>query len=598
MFSATMQPPRAVRGTALIFGMICLVLMFGLAVAVHTLSQGSNVQAKMYTDDMLLFVAAESALDAGEQRINSSVANWEDPDDAFASTYNDVQVSTELQHVDNLDYVRTDADGIQTSVQVWKLSATAEKEISAAGDVASKTVERSILVAITPLFQFVTFYNNDLEINPGPDMTLTGRIHTNSDLYLGAGNNLWFNSNYIRAVGGIYRARKDDWSRSTGNVYIRNKETDDYVLMENRSQFDPPNGDESGFDSNYAGYDENGDGDFLDANDWLNWTLGAIDRWGGTVQSNVHETEVWESPEVKTTEQLVSKPGGAYDEHDNYVGSGNGDYDRGFYYETAELIIKDDRAYDKDGNDVTGTLPADTITEKTMYDAREGKTITVTEVDMQKLSQSGAWPANGLVYATRTDMTTQEEVGSSYQPNGVRLANGEQLAGPLTLVSNCPVYVKGDYNTGVAEGEMGDGYTGAYGKQPAAVITDAINLLSNSWDDTKGPGDGLSDATETTFNMAVVTGNQVTEFNGAYNGGFENLPRFHEDWSGVNAIIRGSFVNLWQSKVGVGDWSYGSPRYTAPNRDWDFDSDFLDADNLPPYTPRAVGTESRVQWEL
>jgi hypothetical protein len=98
--------------------------------------------------------------------------------------------------------------------------------------------------------------------------------------------------------------------------------------------------------------------------------------------------------------------------------------------------------------------------------------------------------------------------------------------------------------------------------------------------------------------MAVVTGNQVTEFNGAYNGGFENLPRFHEDWSGVNAIIRGSFVNLWQSKVGVGDWSYGSPRYTAPNRDWDFDSDFLDADNLPPYTPRAVGTESRVQWEL
>src|SRR5262245_39332817 len=34
-----------------------------------------------------------------------------------------------------------------------------------------------------PIFQFLAFYANDLEINPGPQMDLHGRIHTNGKLY-------------------------------------------------------------------------------------------------------------------------------------------------------------------------------------------------------------------------------------------------------------------------------------------------------------------------------------------------------------------------------------------------------------------------------
>jgi hypothetical protein len=179
-------------------------------------------------------------------------------------------------------------------------------------------------------------------------------------------------------------------------------------------------------------------------------------------------------------------------------------------------------------------------------------------------------------------MTKEDDVGSGYQPNGIRMTNGEELAAPMTLVSDCPTYIQGDFNT--------------VDKKGASVITDAINLLSNDWDDSKGDGD-LPSASNTTYNCAFVTGNQQTVFNGAYNGGLENLPRFHENWSGRTATIRGSFVNLWDSQVGVGDWVYGSDNYQAPNRDWDFDNDFFDADNLPPFTPRAVGTSQSVQWE-
>ena len=76
-------------------------------------------------------------------------------------------------------------------------------------------------------------------------------------------------------------------------------------------------------------------------------------------------------------------------------------------------------------------------------------------------------------------------------------------------------------------------------------MADAVNLLSNAWTGNKQPGT-LPEATETTFNTAVVTGIHESSV-GSYNGGFENLPRFHENWSGIECHINGAFVNTWTS---------------------------------------------------
>jgi hypothetical protein len=51
----------------------------------------------------------------------------------------------------------------------------------------SASVSRVAELEVTPLFQFAVFYNSDLEIQPGPNMKLTGRVHTNRDMYLGSG---------------------------------------------------------------------------------------------------------------------------------------------------------------------------------------------------------------------------------------------------------------------------------------------------------------------------------------------------------------------------------------------------------------------------
>lgn len=129
-------------------------------------------------------------------------------------------------------------------------------------------------------------------------------------------------------------------------------------------------------------------------------------------------------------------------------------------------------------------------------------------------------------------------------------------------------------------------------------MADAITVLSEDWGRMAGmaasdPDQDLAyselalnsrTASSTTINAAVMLGNTETQW-GAYNGGLENVLRFLERWSGVTLTFRGSIIDLWYSEHATGNWLYGSPVYTAPNRDWDFDPDLLSFDNLPPFTP-------------
>jgi len=136
-------------------------------------------------------------------------------------------------------------------------------------------------------------------------------------------------------------------------------------------------------------------------------------------------------------------------------------------------------------------------------------------------------------------------------------------------------------------------------KKGASVISDAINLLSNAWDDSKTQGN-LPRADHTTYNLAIVTGNQETEDyddNGTmeYNGGLENLPRFHEKWSGKTCTINGAFVNLWTSKYANGLWMINGDRYKPPHRNWNYDPDILT--NMPPFPPMSVTTPIVVPWQ-
>jgi hypothetical protein len=186
---------------------------------------------------------------------------------------------------------------------------------------------------------------------------------------------------------------------------------------------------------------------------------------------------------------------------------------------------------------------------------------------------------------------------------GVRVSGSPNLDFPaganptgLTVASDHAVYVEGHYNSGTGACSFG-----TCPKAPAALMGDALNVLSNGW---SGNAACLNDcqsrralasriAASTVLNAALLAGVDET-VPGTYNGGLENYPRFHEDWSGRTLTYRGSFVSLGTPRHNDGIWcGTGDPCgiYNAPGRNWDYDADFQDVASLPPLTPRFVAVE-------
>lgn len=508
------------RGSALLLALVVSILLILTMAAIVSTTQSLGKHTRWRVEQTRALALAEGVTESAQRRMLVQVANFQPPDLSGTITINSTDYTYTAVPVGS-SYTQTDPDGVQRNVQHYEVSATVQSGEGHA------TVARVIDLTTTPIFQYMIFYNDDLEILPGPDMLLAGRVHSGGDMYVGSRRTLTVDTEYFRCTGGILRKRKNDGSTTSGAIDIKVTSESTFVDMD------------STHDATFPG--------------WVNY---ALDTWKGTVKDGAHGVKAVAAPNVGSIKAFLP---------DSVT--------KGYYHDNADLVIINGTTVDANGNGVT--LPAGTVQELTMYDGREGRYVTVTEVDIALLNASGEFPANGLIYAYRTDSTTT-------QPNGIRITNGAELLSPLTVVSEDPVYIHGDYNT--------------VNKKGAAVISDAVNLLSSAWNDSKGPGD-LPLAADTTYNLAFITGIVPTPNGGGdYSGGFENLPRFHEDWSDKSARIRGAFINIFASELATSPWRYGGDLYKAPLRDWQYDPALNDPNNLPPFTPDAVYFE-RVLWD-
>jgi hypothetical protein len=248
------------------------------------------------------------------------------------------------------------------------------------------------------------------------------------------------------------------------------------------------------------------------------------------------------------------------------------------YENKAGLKLVDGQAYFKESNgtwtNVTSAMTtAGIITTGTFTDAHESKTVSSIDIDVAKLNASTYYPTNGIIYASKS--------ASGSNLAAVRLKNGSTIKSALTVATNNPLYTVGSYNT--------------VSKKPASLIADSYTVLSNNWADGKSASDRDSRvATATQVNASYMTGNYETGTSGrAYNGGFENLPRFLENWSNISFTWRGSAVALWYARQTSGAWS--GNYYSPPLRDWAFDNDLLDVNKLPPGTPM-INIVERKNW--
>jgi hypothetical protein len=252
----------------------------------------------------------------------------------------------------------------------------------------------------------------------------------------------------------------------------------------------------------------------------------------------------------------------------------------------------------------------------------KGRLIRMLNVDVQGVMNCasalmgkslGDSTEGGLVWhftvlGPKSDVDVTKTTPDAPNSYGIRLYNGAKLGSSvagspeikgLTIASDQAMYIRGDYNS--------------ISKKPAAIMADSINVLSNSspLDDsyTCTGYNAIYNASDcpdanttavagriasntTTINAAFLAGVDVTgNVAGENSGGLNNYPRLHENWSGKTFTYRGSMVSLGKARRvngqfgDVGDtWNI----YFAPTRAWSYETDFDNASNLPPLTPRFV----------
>ena len=540
-------------------------------------------------------------------------------------------------------------------------------------------VGAEFLVGYIPLFQFVAFYRDDLEILPGPTMNLLGRVHTNGDLYLNANNELNVIDDpsvgvftvQVSAGGNIFRGRKDR-DECGGSVSIDKLE--DSVA---------PFGD---LDPKSLLCDGSGTTE-IPHEDLAAWQGSIIDNVGNIAIPEPDIIEVgsgifWERADLRIALKMGvagNLPGGGVLPHSIEVQDSNGNRD-GFV--TAQLhAFMADQAWNGLNSSYPGTMPIfytdipgcdcadgtevcsnEVLTCYTpalparpqgggsgaysdvmgagvgnfdldyrragYYNHREDKWMRLLNINITDLIQWNAM--NGEPFFATTDSsdgglvifaTVDGPESAIVNRYGVRVFGSRDIPLPggigvsadptgVTVVTDQAMYVLGDYNRGTA--------AGGPARQPAALIGDSLNAMSERYwrgasaatgctadcctgdfcrdgQSVRSLGSSRRDAQTTTINSAFLGGVDTT-IPSDYNGGLENYPRFHEDWSGGRALnYQGSFVSLGEAERVNGDWcgtggstTSGCNIYKPPVRNWNFDPAFNDAANLPPLTPRFV----------
>ena len=179
--------------------------------------------------------------------------------------------------------------------------------------------------------------------------------------------------------------------------------------------------------------------------------------------------------------------------------------------------------------------------------------------------------------------------------HALKLTNGNDIRGTgvtgLTVVSENPVYIEGDWNSfdaGVSD------FNGA--NAATAVIADAVTLLSNNWNDDNSfnnPYDPnqRTRGTPTWYRLAIIGGKGAafpwpngtpTDF--GTDGGAHNFLRYLEDGDqAVNYL--GATATFFYNRQAVGTYKCCTTVYNAPGRNYNFDINFNNPALLPPNTP-------------
>jgi hypothetical protein len=578
----------AQAGSALPLALLAMLLLSVLGFALVTLGQSETTIAGNWRSYSAAFYGADAGVESGIVGLRNLLIGTPNPSTSqvnaiVAPTLNNTSLTFASYSVTQTPtpYNATMPSGPYGGLSGLFTDYRIISRVQAPNGTRSNLTQTFHYVGI-PLFQFAVFYGAgvDLEISPGANMTLNGKVFANSNIYLSpqSGSTLQMDS-LVATAGNIYRTIKRSGSPAVegygGNPQIKDASGNFQTL-----NFDHVD------NQNFAGT-------------WTSsqWQAAAQSLFNGTVK----DSSMGVQQIIPPIPQLFYNPSNpdqvAHEMIELPNGSDAANLASAKLYAQAGIRIVDGMATTESGSSIS--LPSGTISTSTFYDAREQNVMQVTNVDISKLSSSwlASNLANGLLYVASSSAgpaapCAQGTRTSANPCPAVRLINGSAInaTGGLTVASQNPVYIQGDYNTAMTG-------TGGTSHPPAAVLADAVTVLSNNWSDTNAAtsSSALSsrNASSTTVNAALATGPSNESTSGAGNGQLENDIRFLENWSGQTMTYSGSIVDLWHSMQVTAPWQNTGVYYNAPIRNWSYDTLFNT--NPPPGTPRGV-VMTRGQW--
>lgn len=226
------------RGIVLVIALMLMGLMAALA----------GVYSRMILADVKMtggagqerkgFYAAEAGLNYAMNDVRALFASFDPPSEHtghvnVGSGANQRTVDYEVKEVPGRNPGPTEIipagkhfAGMSSIPSEFTVTATAD---NSAGDEEAQ-LGAEFTIHSVPIFQFLAYYANNLEMLPGPNMTVSGRIHTNENLYLNTnagsffaiGDRLAAPANrfiQVSASRNIWRGRLDS-SSCTGNVAV------------------------------------------------------------------------------------------------------------------------------------------------------------------------------------------------------------------------------------------------------------------------------------------------------------------------------------------------------------------------------------------
>jgi len=444
------------------------------------------------------------------------------------------------------------------------------------------TAQEDVLLALVPLSTWAIFYNGLLEFSQCATMIVNGRVQANGPIYVGTSASLTFNSGVSTTstlTAPLVDGLSSGWTPGTSSTW--------------HTTF-----------NGTPGYATNVASVTVSLNMTNSHFLIDIPPAGESPTSSTGIQRLYNQAQMIL---LVTNASASYVTN-----------------LTVNLTIQNSVNGQVPGNDpspvvltysnatpglLSSNLPFLSLTNMT-FDQREQDTNVFTQIDVGRFaswvatnanvqsklpSGSGIYPSILYVADRRLPTTTKLPA--------VRLMNAEQLPANnnigFTVATPNPLYVWGNYNV---KSDFGRATGTNTFEVPAALLSDALTVLSTNWADSDGYSTysqgGIFAAAPETINAAIVTGTMPSTGTSdtTFSGGVHNLPRLLEDWSGCDLYLNTSILRLWNSQMATNQFRnpYGfsptpvNPYYNPPTRHYSFDLNFLNPAKVPPGIPVAL----------